>query len=405
MRRFDILVAGGGIVGFSLALALKRALRGSLDVALVEPRIAASEDRAFAVSAGSRRMFGMLGVWSTVEPDAQPIHRMIITDSRLEDPVRPIFLTFAEDNAPGEPLAHMVAESSILSALRPAAQAAGVTVMEGHVTRTVHEPGAVVVTVSDGTMFRTSLLSACDGARSKLREEAGIGWIFWPYGQSGIVATLGHERDHDGQAEEHFLPSGPFAMLPLIGRRFSMVWTERNERIESLLRRDDRALLDEIEQRAGLKLGPLELLSRPRAYPLGFGLARRFGADRLALVGDAAHLIHPIAGQGLNLGLRDVAALAEIVVGHMSLGLDPGDAWVIETYERARRADTVAMAASCEGLNRLFSNDALPLRLMRDLGLGIVDRLPSVKGRFMAEAAAMNRSLPRLIRGEPLRGF
>ena len=184
-----------------------------------------------------------------------------------------------------------------------------------------------------------------------------------------------------------------------------MVWSETTERARLVLERDDADILAEIEKRVGLRLGELTLLSRPRSYPLGFGLARRFGAERLALVGDAAHVIHPIAGQGLNMGLRDVAALAEIITDHSALGLDPGDLMVIEAYERARRADTVAMASVTDALNRLFSNDAMPVRLMRDLGLGLVDRLPSVKTRLIREAAAINPRLPRLMRGETLPGF
>jgi 2-octaprenyl-6-methoxyphenol hydroxylase len=405
MDRFDITIAGGGITGLSLALTLKRVLRGALSVCLVEAPIARDDDRAFAFSAGSKRMLQALGVWDAIEPDAQPIHDMVITDSRLDDPIRPVFLTFGGEAAPGEPFAHMIPEQSVLSALREAIASSGLSIVMGHVTEARPEAGSSRVTLSDGTVMRASLVIASDGARSRLREDAGIGWAHWSYKQSGIVATIGHEREHHGRAEEHFLPSGPFAVLPLTGNRFTMVWSETTERARSVLERDDADILVEIEKRVGLRLGELKLLSRPRSYPLGFGLARRFGAERLALVGDAAHLIHPIAGQGLNMGLRDVAALAEIITDHAALGLDPGDLMVIEAYERARRADTVAMASVTDALNRLFSNDAMPVRLMRDLGLGLVDRLPSVKTRLIREAAAINPHLPRLMRGETLLGF
>ena len=405
MDRFDIVIAGGGITGLSLALTLKRVLRGALSVCLVEAPLAHDDDRAFAFSAGSKRLLQALGVWGAIEPHAQPIHDMVITDSRLDDPVRPVFLTFGGEAAPGEPFAHMIPEQSVLSALREAVAASGLSIIIGHVTEARPEAGCAVVTLSDGTMMRTSLVIASDGARSRLRENAGIGWAHWSYKQSGIVATIGHEREHHGRAEEHFLPSGPFAVLPLTGNRFTMVWSEATERARSVLERDDADILVEIEKRVGLRLGELKLLSRPRSYPLGFGLARRFGAERLALIGDAAHVIHPIAGQGLNMGLRDVAALAEIITDHAALGLDLGDLMVIEAYEKARRADTVAMASVTDALNRLFSNDAMPVRLTRDFGLGVVDRLPSVKARLIREAAANNPHLPRLMRGESLPGF
>jgi 2-octaprenyl-6-methoxyphenol hydroxylase len=405
MNRYDVVIAGGGITGLSLALAVKRVLQGTLSVCLVEAPLTRDEDRAFAFSAGTVRMLKALGVWEAIEPDAQPIHEMVITDSRLEDVVRPVFLTFGGEATPGEPFAHMIPEPSVIAALREAVLMSKITLVTGQVTEARPSPGSTIAKLSDGTCLAASLVVASDGAKSRLRDDAGIGWVHWSYNQSGIVATIGHEREHCGRAEEHFLPSGPFAMLPLTGNRFTMVWSETTERTRLVLERDDADILAEIEQRAGLRLGDLTLLSRPRAYPLGFGLARRFGAERLALVGDAAHLIHPIAGQGLNLGMRDVASLAEIVAEHASLGLDIGEVQVIEAYERSRRADTVAMATLTDRLNRLFSNDAMPVRLMRDFGLGVVDRLPSIKSRLIREASAMNKGLPRLMRGEPLIGF
>ena len=405
MRRFDVVIAGGGLVGTSLALALSRVRRGALSVALIDRAGPQAEDRAFALSAGSRRLFEALGIWHRVAGAAEPIREMVITDSRLEDPVRPIFLTFGGEAAPGEPFAHMVPEAAPLKALHAALVSSGVEVIEGSVEDSRADEAGATLTLSQERIMRASLVIACDGARSRLREQANIGWAHWSYRQSGIVATIGTERSLEGRAEEHFLPSGPFAILPLADKRFSMVWTERDERVPALLARDDLSLLDEIEKRAGFKLGRLSLLTRPRAYPLGFGLARKFGAARLALVGDAAHLIHPIAGQGLNLGLRDVAALVELISDHCALGLDPGSAQVIDAYDRARRADTVAMASVTDALNRLFSNDAMPVRLLRDLGLGIVDRLPSVKTRLMREASASNPHLPKLMRGEALPGF
>lgn len=405
MRRYDIVIAGGGIVGLSLALALKRTMKGALSVCLIDSPNPREDDRAFAFSAGSVRMFKVLGLWEAIEPDAQPIHDMVITDSRLEDPVRPVFLTFGGEATPGEPFAHMIPEQAVIAALDEAVAASGIERIPVRIASARPEAGSSLVTLSDGSQCRALLVIASDGAKSRLREDAGIGWINWSYEQSGIVATIGHEREHNGRAEEHFLPSGPFAMLPLTGNRFAMVWSETTDLARLVLQRSDADILAEIEKRVGLRLGELTLLSRPRAYPLGFGLARRFGGERLALVGDAAHLMHPIAGQGLNFGLRDVAALAEIITDHALLGLDLGDTLVIEAYEHARRADTVAILSVTDALNRLFSNHAMPLRLMRDLGLGVVDRLPSIKSRLIREAAAINPHLPRLMRGESLPGF
>ncbi len=248
---------------------------------------------------------------------------------------------------------------------------------------------------------------AADGARSRLREAAGIGWVGWSYPQSGIVATVAHERDHEGRAIEHFLPSGPFAVLPLppggsLGHRSSIVWTERQADVPALLGGGPEEALMEVERRFGLALGRIALESPLKAYPLAFGIARRFGARRLLLLGDAAHVIHPIAGQGLNLGLRSAAALAESLADTMRLGLDPGGPEALEAYERSRRFDTLAMGAATDGLNRLFSTDALPVRLARDLGLGLVDRMPGLKRLFIREAAGLRGRQPRLMRGEAL---
>jgi 2-octaprenyl-6-methoxyphenol hydroxylase len=265
----------------------------------------------------------------------------------------------------------------------------------------------IAVTLADKGVVDASLLVAADGGRSRLRDEAGIAWVGWSYPQSGIVATVAHERDHEGRAVEHFLPSGPFAMLPLppggsLGHRSSIVWTEASDSVPHLLALHPEDAIAEVERRFGLQLGRIALETKLQAFPLSFGIARRFAAERLALLGDAAHVIHPIAGQGLNLGLKDVAALAEAIVDAVRLGLDPGGADVLAAYERARRFDTVSMGVVTDGLNRLFSNDVLPVRLLRDLGLGFVDRMPVLKRFFIREAAGLAGQGPRLLRGDPL---
>jgi len=247
-----------------------------------------------------------------------------------------------------------------------------------------------------------SLLVAADGARSKLRERAGIATHGWDYDQSGIVVTVGHERDHQGRAEEHFLPAGPFAILPLSGRRSSLVWTERRSEAARIVALSEDDFHSELEQRFGLHLGEVKALDKPRAFPLSYFVARSFIAERMALVGDAAHVIHPIAGQGLNLGLKDVAALAEVVVDAARLGMDLGQADVLERYQRWRRFDTMAMGVATNALNFLFSNESTLLRTVRDIGLGIVDRAPPLKNLFIRQAAGLTGEVPRLLKGEAL---
>jgi 2-octaprenyl-6-methoxyphenol hydroxylase len=412
--RDRIVIAGGGIAGFALALALKQALGAAFEIVLADPALAKladapprSDNRAYAVAAAARAMLETLGVWPAVAATAQPMTEMTITDSRNPDVVRPVFLTFDGEVEPGRPFAHMVENAALLAALLEGCRAAGVVLRPEAVRRFQSDEDGVSLVFPGGERLAAALLVAADGARSKLREQAGIGWVGWDYGQSGLVATIGHERPHQGRAVEHFLPSGPFAMLPLadggrLGHRCSIVWTEKAENVAALLSLDEADLLVEIERRFGLELGEIALESQVSAHPLGFGVARRFVGERLALLGDAAHVIHPIAGQGLNLGLKDAAALAEAIVDAARLGLDPGSAEVLDGYERARRFDTVAMGAVTDGLNRLFSNDATPLRLARDLGLGLVDRLPGLKRFFIREAAGVAKTGPRLLKGEAL---
>lgn len=413
---FRIVVAGGGIVGLALALAAKRAAPKGISVTLCDPALArdpAGDRRAYAVAAASRRMLSALDVWAAVADEAQEMREMVITDSHLADPVRPVFLEFgreADREGHGEPFAHMVEGAALARALRAACADAGVAMRKAGVRRATVEPdgGAIRARLGDGEEIRAHLVCAADGKRSRLREGAGIGWSGWTYPQSGLTAIVGHERDHEGRAIQHFLPSGPFAMLPLtpggsLGHRSAIVWSERKENVPHMLALDEEFLLEEIERRFGLELGAIALETPLEAFPLEFGIARAFVAARLALLGDAAHVVHPIAGQGLNLGLKDAAVLAERVVEAARLGMDPGGADVLEDYQRARRTDTVAMGVATDALNRLFSNDVPPIRMARDLGLGLVDRMPGLKRFFMREAAGVPREGgPRLLRGEAL---
>lgn len=400
-----IVIAGGAFAGLALALALRQGLGASFPVTVADPALGtrpSRDPRASAIVAACRRLFEAVGVWGDVAPSAQPILDMVVTDSALDDATRPAFLTFAGDVEPGEPFAHMVENRLLIDALVQHAEAGGITLRAGAVSGFEARSDAIAVTFDDGSSTEAALLVAADGARSKLRERAGIATHGWDYNQSGIVVTVGHERDHEGRAEEHFLPAGPFAILPLTGRRSSLVWTERRSEAARLVALAPEEFHRELEKRFGLKLGELTVLDQPRAFPLGYFVARAFIAERLALVGDAAHLIHPIAGQGLNMGLKDVAALAECLVDAARLGVDPGARDVLERYQRWRRFDTVAMGFATNSLNALFSNRSTLLRSVRDIGLGLVDRLPPLKNAFIRQAAGLTGEVPRLLRGEAL---
>jgi 2-octaprenyl-6-methoxyphenol hydroxylase len=402
----DILVAGGGQVGLALALALRRSAP-SLTVTLVDAATANSrprDGRASTIVAGGRRMLTRLGVWDAIAADAEPVTRMIITDSRTRDVVRPVFLTFGADEEGEEPSAHVAPDGVVVAALKAAAEAVGVRIVAPDaITDFTVEAGAVLSTANSGVKFRARLLVAADGVNSRLRALAGIVTVSHSYGQTGIVVTVAHEKPHGGQAEEHFLPGGPFATLPLKGNRSSLVWTEPAEVAERLVGGDAQVFTIELERRFGHRLGAITVVDKPKAFPLGITLARGFIKPRFALVGDAAHSIHPIAGQGLNLGYRDVAALAQTVVEAHRLGLDIGSLTVLDGYQRWRRYDTLEMGLVTDGLNRLFANDNPALRIARDVGLGIVDRLPRLKGLFVEEAAGAGMGdAPRLLKGEPI---
>jgi 2-octaprenyl-6-methoxyphenol hydroxylase len=406
----DLLIAGGGYVGLSLAVAVKKAAP-HLAVTVVDgapEHVWQKDERASAIVAAARNLLSVLGVWQEIAAEAEPIRRMVITDSRTADPVRPVFLTF-EGLGPGagedgEPFAHMVANRAMTGSLLRQAETLGIAVhwatsAEGFETG----QHLTAVRLSDGTQRRTRLLVACDGVRSRLRDMAGIKTVHFDYGQSGIVTTVEHERPHEGTAEEHFLPAGPFATLPLAGNRSSLVWTERTDDARRLVESDDLVFEEELERRFGHKLGSLKVIGGRRAFPLGLTLARAFVAPRFALAGDAAHGIHPISGQGLNLGFKDVAALAETIVEADRLGLDIGALSVLERYQSWRRFDTVRMGITTDVLNRLFSNDVTPLRVLRDVGLGVVDRLPGLKSFFIRQAeGTAGGGHPRMLIGQPI---
>jgi len=412
----DCLIAGGGYVGLCTAVAIKSAAP-HLKVTIVDAapeKAVENETRASAIAAAACRMLEQLGIWQDMVEDAQPITKMIVTDSRTNDVVRPVFLTFGDEantNDQNEPFAHMLPNKTMIKALRKKADELDIEMIHqdtvDHFDR--HE-ASTTVTLGSGKTYEAKLLIAADGGRSKLRAEAGIKTVHWSYDQMGIVITVAHERPHNGVAEEHFLPAGPFAILPLKNNRSSLVWTETTSEAKRLLAADDLTFELELERRFGHKLGEISITGDRKAFPLGLTLSHEFVQARFALVGDAAHGVHPISGQGLNLGFKDAAALAETIVEADRLGLDIGSLAVLERYQTWRRYDTVQMGVVTDVLNRLFSNDNPVLRLARDMGLGLVEKMPDLKQRFINQAAGRSGGVlekltgvpPRLLAGEAI---
>ena len=402
-QAYDVLIVGGGPVGLTLALALVQSARG-IRVGLVDrrPLSVPRDARASAIAAGVRRVFEALGVWPGMAAAAQPITSMRITDSGQGDISRPLFLTFDGDIAPGEAFAHMVPNAVSGQVLLDAVAGQITMVAPATITGYSADASAARLVLDDGRVLAAPLLVAADGGQSALRDMAGIGVIAHDYGQTGLVTTIGHELPHDGVAYEHFRPAGPFASLPLLGNRSSLVWTESREAAPRFLAMAPAELANEIEAVMGSTLGAVTVEEKLMGFPLKLQIARDFVAPRLALVGDAAHVVHPIAGQGLNLGLKDVAALAEVVIEAIRLGLDHGSEDVLGRYQAWRRLDTASMAAMTDGLNRLFSNDVAPVRALRDFGLGLVDRAGPIKSALIRTASGVSSSGPRLLSGLPI---
>lgn len=402
----DVVVLGGGLAGLTMAAALATAGVPVVCIDRDSPDTHRRDDfdiRTTAIAYGSMKVLDGAGVWAFLEPDAGPI-----LDIRVADQFSPLFLHYdhreLEYEGGNRPFGWIIdnkdmrralfARAAELPGLRHLAPAQAVAVER---TRR-----GVRVSLSDGRTVRARLLVGADGRGSLAREQAGIRTRRWAYNQTAIICTIRHERSHNGVAVEHFLPNGPFAVLPMTENRSSIVWSERSSLAPMYLKLPDDQFIDELQRRSGGYLGDIELLTRREGWPLSVLLAESFIAERLALVGEAAHAIHPIAGQGLNLGLRDVAALAEVIVDAHRLGLDVGAPEVLARYQRWRRFDTVLLAVVCDGLVHLFSNNIPPVRLARDLGMAVVNRLPPLKRFFMRHAMGVVGDLPRMIRGVPL---
>ena len=399
----ELLIAGGGLNGLLLGIACAGA---GLEVVLVDREDPAAmleqgcDGRSSAIAYGSQQVLSALGLWPAIAADAEPI-----LEIRVADDNAPFFLHYDHrELSTDAPLGWIVENRVLRRALIEHARSLPSLVFLAPLEVGVIEtwPALAEAALSDGRRMTVRLIAAADGAASPLRRSAGIRTVDWRYPQTAIVTTVRHDRPHVGIAVEHFLPAGPFAILPMTGSRSSIVWTERAELAAGLLALPDAAFAAELAARFGEFLGAVEPIGPRWSYPVGLMLAERYVARRLALVGEAAHLIHPIAGQGLNLGIRDVAALAEIVIDARRLGLDIGDDALLRRYQQWRRLDAVLLAGVTDGLNRLFSNSIAPLRLIRDLGLAAVDRLPPLKRFLMRDAMGITGDLPRLVRGEAL---
>ena len=411
----EVLISGGGMVGLTLGIALAGAGVATVVVDAADPaalQTAAYDGRSSAIARGTQQALAALGIWPGMAARAEPILEIRVSDGKVGAGASPFFLHYDHHElGPGldGPLGYIVENLAIRRALAAcAARAAKLTVVApARLASAERGPAAVVAVLDDGRRIQAQLIVGAEGQASQLREAAGIRATRWDYPQVGIVCTVAHEAPHQGVAHEHFLPSGPFALLPMTdgpegGHRSSLVWTERRALAPAMMALSEADFAAELERRFGHGLGRLRQAGGRWSYPLGLMLAEACVAGRLALVGDAAHVIHPIAGQGLNLGLRDVAALAETLVDARRLGLDLGAAEALARYQGWRRLDGALLAVATDGLNRLFSNDLGPLRLVRDLGLAAVDRAPPLKRFFMRHAMGLVGDLPRLVRGEAL---
>jgi 2-octaprenyl-6-methoxyphenol hydroxylase len=403
----DIMIAGGGLNGTALALALARS---GLSVTLVEPQAPATladerfDGRGYALAISSQRLLKAIGVWTALERLSQPIHNIHVSDGRAGEGPSPQTLEFDHAEIEEGPMGYMVEDRHLRPALLSAVEAeARVSRVVGE-TVTGHAPGqaGVAITLSDGRLVNVELLAACDGRSSPSAARAGIRHIGRVYDQIALVCAIAHAMPHQGIAHQFFLPTGPLAILPLPGNRSSIVWTEATANASHIAALDEAGYLDQLRPRFGDFLGEISLVGDRFSYPLTLSVADRFTADRLALIGDAAHAVHPLAGQGLNAGLKDVGALTEVLVLAARRGEDIGRPEVLDRYQRWRRFDVATLAAGTDLVNQIFSNDNSVMRLGRDLGLGLVNAVPALRRTLIREAAGLTGEVPRLNRGLPI---
>ncbi len=413
-QKFDVLIAGGGLVGLTTALALDSA---GLSVAVVDPlvfeeQLAASFDgRSCAISFANMRMLDVLGIQARLKSNIGPINEILVSDGRPDDGLRrggpgPMLLHFDRNELggadAGEPLGWMVENRYMRKALLDEIRARGTICLLGAAVIAQNEYDEVnwQITLSDGQEICAALLIGAQGRNSPLRKQAGIRTHNWGYNQWGVVATIAHEQPHRGIAHEYFLPAGPFAILPLSGNRSSLVWTETPAAAQYLKTCDDAFFQAELERRFGRFLGDLTPSGPRWAYPLSLMLAEEYIAPGLALVGDAAHGMHPIAGQGFNAGIRDAAVLADVLADSARNGLSANDQTILETYQQRRRFDNTSLLAATDAFVRLFSNDIGPIRHLRGLGMGLVDAISPARRFFAREAGGGIGPLPNLLRGK-----
>lgn len=403
----DILVVGGGLNGPLMVLALAQAGFTCTLMDAGAPEIQAEpgfDGRAYALSFSSVRMLQALGLWEDIRDQAQPILGIRASDGRPGEGAAPFFLDFDAAEIEDGPMGHIVEDRVLRPALLKAMNSVpGLTCLtETRVVAQQAHAAGVTVSLEDGKTLTGSLLIGADGRGSGTAARAGIKRMGWGYGQTALVAAIEHELSHDGIAHQFFMPAGPLAILPLPGNRSSIVWSERSEDAARIHTLPEEAFLDHLRPRFGDFRGDISLAGARYLYPLGLSLAESFTAERVALVGDAAHGIHPIAGQGLNLGFRDVAALAQVLVEARSRGEDIGSELVLTRYQNWRRFDTAALAVATDSFNRLFSNDNPILRGIRDIGMGLINAAPGLKRGFVREAAGISGDLPQLLQGRRL---
>ena len=403
----DILIVGGGLTGPALALALAQAgLRSAVIDALPQAVLtdAGFDGRSYALALGSQRLLKALGIWGAIADEAQPILDIEVSDGQVGQGPGPFGLAFDHAETEDGPMGYLVEDRHVRRALLEAMAAEPrITVInDATVVAQSVAPGRAIVTLADGTELSGRLLVGADGRRSGTARRAEITRLEWSYGQTALVCALSHERPHHGVARQIFLPQGPLAILPLTGNRCSIVWSEETALAEQIQAMPPDAYLAALAPRFGDILGRLELAGARFTYPLNLTLAKAMTAERLALVGDAAHGVHPIAGQGLNAGFRDIGALAQTLAEAARRGEDIGGADVLERYAQWRRADTVSLALATDAFNRLFSNDNPILRAARGLGMGVVNALPGLRRSLIREAAGTAGDVPLLLKGQPL---